>query len=521
MSFTKWCILAALATIFSSCFDSDDHIFNEAETIEITIDASLAKSATPVSPSVKADTFHISDTVYFQTTITPGKVIFVQDYHWLMDGEYCSSEYNFKKQIEKPGHHKFLFVLKDHFGDLHYDSLDVWISDNPNLNDTSFIPAQGTQAIDPYETIYFTWEASTPGIKLAHHYRFTLSEASFANSESKFKGIDTIINEPHFIFHNKLNPLKKYNWTVQAFNEYNLASTGKIESSFYTKGLPREGSLEATVKITQDTPLPIRLVLQNSDGHNFKYDFPLSKINNQMFFDAIPAGKYKLTLNSDYPDFGIINKDVTIRDGFVTIMDNFELLDTIAPSILSTSGSDTIDFADTLRFIIKDGSNSIFAQNISVSLEGDLVFASYHKDSILTVILDENEKSWTYRILNVSVTDGSKNVRTKSFYISPSISWITTNSDTTIALDGSISMFIIDNNPFEFELDSLKFYNVTTGKNIISIPATKLNSFTAELDANLFEGKQVIRSTVIYTNGLVQSKDWTLYVEGKAIKEEE
>ena len=82
-------------------------------------------------------------------------------------------------------------------------------------------------------------------------------------------------------------------------------------------------------------------------------------------------------------------------------------------------------------------------------------------------------------------------------------------------------MFIIDNNPFEFELDSLKFYNVTTGKNIISIPATKLNSFTAELDANLFEGKQVIRSTVIYTNGLVQSKDWTLYVEGKAIKEEE
>lgn len=523
MKFLKFSLLAALSTFLLSCFDSDEHIFDETETVDISVETSLAKSATPVVPSIKADTFYIDDTIYFQTTIIPNKIILVQDYHWLMDGEYCSSEYNFKQQVKKPGYHKFMFVLKDHFGDMHYDSLDVWIADKPSLNDSVFVPAQGTQAIDPYETIYFAWSASTPGIRLAHKFRFTLSEENFANTETKFKTIDTLLSEPNFIFHNKLNPLKKYNWTVQAINEYNLISAEKIESSFYTKGLPGEGSLQAAIKINYEAPIPTQISLQkqNDEKKVLNYSFSLSKSKNIISLGSIPAGKYKLTINPDYPDFGSIHKDVEIHDGYVTIVNNLKLLDSIAPSIVSVSALDTLEFKDSLQFIIKDGSKTISIRNISASLEEENISNIILKDSVLTVILDESEKSWTYRILNISATDGSKNTETKSFYISPSIYWFTTNNDTTIANDKTIRLFIKDNNPHRIEVDSLKFYNITKDKEIISIQSNGTNMCSAELNADFFDEYQVIQSTVIYANGFVQSKNWTLTVKNDGDKEEE
>lgn len=520
MKFLKFFAVAAFASLLQSCFNSDDHIFDEAEATNIKVEASLAKSITDITSGIKADTFHVSDTLYFVTTISPNKIIKVQDYHWLMDGKYCSPEYNFKKQITEPGYHKFTFVLKDYFGDMHYDSLEVWIADNPILNDSVFTPANGTQAIDPFEAIYFTWSAKTEGVKLAHYYRFTLSEQDFANADSKFSKIDTILYEPNFTFHNKLNQFKKYNWTVQAFNEYHFASAQKIESSFYTKGFPGEGSLQASVDIGQATSVPMHLTLQDKEDANkrFNFDFRLSSTNNEISLGVIPAGSYQLSLSSNYSDFGTIEKEVKINDGFVTIANNLKLVDSIAPTIVSLSKRDTLDFADTLRFIVKDGSGAIASQNIKVSLENEAILDKSYKDSVLTVVLKETDKSWAYRILAISATDGSRNVFKKSFYITPSILWFTTNSDTTIASDGLISMFIQDNNPFGFAPDSLQFFNVTKNKMIISVSNT--STFKAELEASLFEAEQTIKTIVIYKNGLRQSKTWKLYVKNVATKED-
>jgi hypothetical protein len=409
-------------------------------------------------------------------------------------------------------------VLKDHFGDMHYDSLDVWIADNPILNDSVFTPANGTQAFDPFEAIYFTWSAKTEGIKLAHYYRFTLSEQDFANIDSKFTRIDTILYEPNFIFHNKLNQFKKYNWTVQAFNEYDFASSQKIQSSFYTKGFPGEGSLQATVDIGRATSVPMQLTLKNKGNFNkhFDFKFNLSSSNNNISLGVIPAGTYQLTLSSDYSDFGTIIKDVIINEGFVTIEKKLKLVDSIAPTIISMTNRDTLDFADTLQFIVKDGSGDISSQNINVSLENEAILDKFYKDNILTVVLKETDKSWTYRILAISATDGSKNIFNKYFYIMPSTLWFTTNNDTTIANDGLIKMFIQDKNPFNFVVDSLQLFNVTKNKVIISVPNT--NTISAELEATLFDAEQTIKSTVIYKNGLRQSKTWKLYV--KQAKEE-
>jgi hypothetical protein len=405
---------------------------------------------------------------------------------------------------------------------MHYDSLDVWVADNPILNDSVFTPANGTQAIDPFEAIYFTWSAKTEGIKLNHYYHFTLSEQNFANADSKFIKIDTILSEPNFTFHNKLNQFKKYDWSVQAFNEYNFASSQKIESSFYTKGFPGEGSLQATVDIGHAISVPMHLLLQNKDDSNkhFDFDFRLTSTNNKVSLGVIPAGAYQLTLRSDYSDFGTIQKDVKINDGFVTIENNLKLVDSIAPTIISTTRHDTLDFADTLQFIVKDGSGAISPQNIKVYLENETILDKSYKDSVLTVVLKETDKSWAYRILVIAATDGSKNVFNKSFYISPSTLWFITNNDTTIASDGTISMFIRESNPMGFTIDSLQFYNVTKNKLIISDPRPSAKFFTAELEASLFEAEQYIKSIVIYKNGLRQSKTWKLNVQNVATKED-
>ena len=523
MKFFKVCIIATLACFLQSCFNSDEHIFDEANASDIKVKASLARSITDIESNVKADTFHVSDTIYFLTTIIPNKIINVQNYYWLMDGKICSSEYNFKKQITVPGHHKFTFVLKDHFGDEHYDSLDVWIGDTPVLNDTAFIPAEGTQAIDPYETIYFTWKAKTEGINLGHYYHFTLSEQDFANSKSKFIAIDTILSEPHYTYHNKLNPLKKYNWTVQAYNEYNFASAEKIESFFYTKGILGDGSLQATMNIGKASTVPVQLTLQDKseESKQFHYKFDITSSNNEISLDAIPKGKYQLSLSSDYPDFGTIEKEISINDGFVTILKELKIIDSIAPTIISLDGHDTLDFADTLKFIIKDRGGKITSQKTSVHLESDHIFDKTYRDSVLTVVLKDTDKSWAYRILTISAIDESQNIKTKSFYIAPSIIWFTTNNDTTIAKNEAIRIFINEKNPFGFKIDSLKIINASTNKTLISVAPNSTNNFVTELEGNSFNSEQTIKSIVLYTNGISQSKTWKLYVKEPETKEEE
>ena len=516
-------IVIAIALLLQSCFDSSDYIFDEAEATDITIDASLAHSMSTVSPSVKADTFSINDTIYFLTNITPNKIIRVQDYHWLMDGVYCSSEYNFKKQVTEPGHHQFKFVLKDYFGDMHYDSLEVWIAGHPVLNDSAYTPAEGTQAFDPYESIYFTWSASTEGISLSHYYHFTLSEESYTNSKSDFASIDTILTEPHFIFHNKLNPFKEYNWTVQAYNEYGFESEEIIESNFFTKGAAKEGALQATINTSQDLLTPVQVTLQNlSDtSKTYRNSYTLVKSDNKISLGSVLAGTYRLKITSSNTDFDEIKKDVVINEGFVTIINNIMMVDSIKPVITSTSGLDTLQFADTLQFIIKDGGGALRSSDIAVSLEDEQITNKVFKDSVLTVILNKNDQSWTYRILNISATDGSNNTRTKSFYIAPSTLWFITNNDTTITSDKSLLFVINDKNPFGFKVDSLKFFNVTQDKLIASAQSKDASIYTVVLKADSFEEFQTIRSTVLYKNGISQSKDWTLTVIKSSTEEDE
>ena len=333
----------------------------------------------------------------------------------------------------------------------------------------------------------------------------------------------TILNEPNFTFHNKLNSFKKYNWSVQAINEYNFVSEEKIESYFFTKGLPGDGSLHASIDIGNASSIPVQLSLLSKKDSNkrFNLDFSISTSKNEVSLGAIPAGNYTLKINSDNPDFGIVEKDINIRDGFVTIMKDIKLIDSIPPTIISITGKDTISFADTLEFIIKDGSGRIATQKTKVKLENEQVLDKFINDSLLTIVLKETDKSWAYRILTISVTDGSQNTRTKSFYREPIALWITANNDTTIANDGVVHFYIYDNNPYDFKVASFNLYNVTKNEMIITLQDSDKHIFKGELEASLFNEEQTIESTIIYKNGLQQSKTWKLYVRQNTTTGEE
>ena len=61
---------------------------------------------------------------------------------------------------------------------------------------------------------------------------------------------------------------------------------------------------------------------------------------------------------------------------------------------------------------------------------------------------------------------------------------------------------------------------ITKGESIVSLTKTDKNSFSAELEASLFDKEQTIKSTVIYTNGITQSKTWKLFVNDSETEEE-
>ena len=113
------------------------------------------------------------------------------------------------------------------------------------------------------------------------------------------------------------------------------------------------------------------------------------------------------------------------------------------------------------------------------------------------------------------------NKKTKSFYITPSLVWFTTNDDTIIESDEAITLFINDINPFGFRVGTLQLFNITKNEDIITVSNTDKNSLRAELDADLFEEEQIIRSTVIYTNGITQNKYWKLTVKKLEMKEDD
>ena len=57
MNFLKGFLVAVTAFLLQSCFNSDDHLFDASQAVDIKVETTLSNSMTDYSKIVKADTF--------------------------------------------------------------------------------------------------------------------------------------------------------------------------------------------------------------------------------------------------------------------------------------------------------------------------------------------------------------------------------------------------------------------------------------------------------------------------------
>lgn len=504
-------------SLFNACADSDDYIYDEENHMEIAIEAKMMRSFDSTSVQKTADTISAGDSMIFSASVYPSKSIRIKDYYWEMDDAFFASEFSVRESISTSGHHKFVFVLVDFFGDTLRDTVNLWVSRQPILKATNFIPASGTQGLPPNKDIQFAWQTINPDTLQKTFYHFTLASI-LDNKHQEPDLIDTIISTPYFVSNKDLKPLSIYRWSVQAFNEYGLHSKEKITSEFSTKGVKDEAgvfgiispsaldlyaNIEVIVLDTNNKPTGLKTIVERTPTDN---EFSLSPLS---------PGRYKITaIYKNGADFIADTLPITLSAGEVMKLDSLHLSDTIPPVIRTADGSDTLDFADSLSFIIQDGSGSSIPQNTVIYL-GDRKITSYRENgNTITFATTSEDRTWITQLVTIIAQDASGNKAKKDFYVRNSEPWILTNNDTTISSQGGITMILQDKNPYGFIPKSyiINPHNDTKGI-ISSSPENFPNGLQIDFGASSFQiGPNIIIDSVIYENSFVQTKSWILTI---------
>lgn len=410
-----------IVLILSSCETGEDSLFNGSDLSEsISIDAYITHSLDTASHRLKTDTLHPNDSVIFLVSVYPSKAIHMQNYFWKINGIKRGTEFSFRSAFQNPGKQTAIFHLVDYYGDTITDTLTIWISNPPQLNDSLFIPAKGTQQISTENGISFVWQANDLDTNdpLHHHFHLFNSETSF---------VDTIVYEPYFNYPYPLPPLHQFFWSVETFDSFNMKASQKIESSFFTKSYsPDKGAVVIPVSSQnsilypklkyQITPksgqtLP-PLVLEQKDNYFAK--------GNALLND-LEKGDYEIQLfHSEYPDFNMSPVSFSIRNNEVTLLDSLTLKDTIPPIVKDLkSDLDSLTIADTLSFIISDGGVPLTKNNIQVYFDSQQFVSWSYSDSLISVVISEEKQNDFFHLLSFKILDNSSNVTKQTFYLSP------------------------------------------------------------------------------------------------------
>lgn len=518
MIFRILAIFAVAVTLFyAACTNSDDFLYDEDDSIFIDISAEMAFSFDSMSQRSKADTISPNDTLIFIANIYPSKSIKIRRYLWTLDGIPLSYDFSFRSTIDKPGLHKVAFILETFLGDTLSDTLSLWISNPPILKDSAFIPAKGSQGIPTTGGISFAWEAYDPDSMATLFYHFIIDGL-----------VDTILSEPNFTYWKKLEPLTHYRWHVQAINEFGFISESTIDGNFYTSGGPNEGGITGFIAVSAKDNSPntfvisTRLSILDSAGNEcYSRDINGSSQTVQPFVvSPLNAGEYKVAFNiSKYPDFFKDTLDIVIFPNEVVELDTIILRDTIPPRVSyiandSASNIDTLEYADTLKFLITDFGTPLTQKTVYAYLESELLVEKVGSGDTFTVALPSTAKSWTMQQLDLIAIDASKNKTIHSYFIKPAESWIKTNASFTQQGYGKINLYIIDENPYNFEVNSCKFIVNNTVFDGVNYPGLLCSYilYTSELT----EGVNTIKSIVEYTNGINYWKEWYItYTEAE------
>ena len=507
-------LIIVSSVMFSACTDSDNLVFDEDNTSSISVSAFMAKSFDSTAMKVKSDTIIHGDSILFIANIYPSKSIRIRNSYWLLDDKFYASEFNVHDAISLPGEHEIVFVLITYFGDTLTDTLHLWISSPPILDSKKYIPANGSQNIPPQEEMRFVWNAYDIDSICALYYHFTLANLQDEeNSEPNL--IDTVISTPYFNMNRELKPLSQYRWIVQAYNEYNVPSTATINSTFTTSGIGDEGAIAGKLKMSSEdlfTDIDLIVLDKNKKPTNIKTSIEKTPTNGLFEIKPLSPGKYNITAQCKKgKDFVADTIQAVVNAGQVTTIGTLYMADKTPPTIQSEAGTDTLDFADSLRFIITDGGAKNTIGNTTVYIGNRRVSQYITETQKLIVPTIDGDRTWVPQFVTIITTDGSGNTATKSFVLRPSILWFDTNNDTTISRQSNITIFIDDHNPYSFTPSSFKINPNGDVKGTITLDANDETSIKYEMEgSSFFKKKQEVVTTVFYQNGISQSRSWTI-----------
>lgn len=412
--------LAALGLLILAhvaCTDSDEYLFNERATQDIKVSATVTTSFDADAKKAKSDTVQPGDSLIFLTTVYPSKSIRNQQYYWTMDGKSFASEYSFKKSIDSPGEHKVAFVFVDFFGDTLSDTLSITVASPPTVDTERFIPANKTQNIAADTAINFAWNVYDPDSLWEIYSHFVLRD------HERNVLVDTILNQAYFTYLKGLSPLRKYTWTVTAYNEFDQKSNEVLSSSFYTNGLNGENAVAGTITTnTELSAFKFKVSLLDENLDTIK-TLTTSKLHNADFdIKPLSKGNYRIVVAVDQEsDFTAESIPFHLNTNQVLELDTIVLKDEVPPRITGPKNRDTIDIADTLRFTIEDLGGDISTSKIHVFYENDYIYDFKLSNDTLSVPFTKEAavQTWSYKPITVVAIDASYNRAKKTFYLRP------------------------------------------------------------------------------------------------------
>ncbi len=505
----KYWLLIVSLFIFA-CTNSDDYLYNENDVNEVTISAQMALDIDSISIQIKADTVQLGDTIIFIAEVKPSKSIRLQHYYWTLDGEHFASEFSFRRAITKPGHHKVALVLIDYFGDTLSDTLQIWVTKPPLLNENVFIPANGSQGLPTQGGISFAWNAYDPDSIYKVHNHFTLTD---------FRGdilVDTIVPGNVFTYNEPLQPLKRYDWQVSAINELGMPSNDSLSGHFFTQGVLGESGITGSVQIKELDRFfwSCLLSIYDTTGQLLQTD----TINHRsaritpFLVSPVKAGNYQISISLlNHPHYQSNLKKISLRENEIKDIGNITLIDTIKPSIdlIGAHNGDTIDFADTL-FFTYDSLEDKYSYYRTAQIDGQTIDIKI-KDNQLYTVIPRSFQSFRHTLLTVTAKDRSNNETVRNYYIRPSLKWFTCNSDTTLGDSTILKIFIEDQNPYGF-VPEVFLFSIFKDSNPIAAGYNGQNSYSFLITSALFpDSVNYMRTGIRYTNGITQWSDWTVY----------
>lgn len=418
--------LFAIAIIFVACGDS--YLYDEdknKENSNVEVAAYMLTSLDSADVKFKEFLIVPGDSIIFTSKVFPFKAISNNRYFWTIDGNDFANEYTFKNTVNEPGAHTVAFVFVDYFGDTLSDTLHLTVATPPLLDCTNFIPAIGTQNINPYEFMNFAWNAYEPDSMWNVNYKFYIAE--FGATKHL---IDTVLTQAHFTYIAGFKPLKKYEWSVNACNELGQCAKNILNGNFFVKGAVGENAIMVKFRTTDLSNAALyKLNIFVFDENDSVIVATFTNSSENITIGPLPNGNYKIKANVlDYNDFSFNDLLFELKGDVVLDLGEQTLVDSLAPIIISELLQDTLNVLDTLKFLVRDGGGKIVANKISVQLDNlSIIDFKYENDTLKVPLKDKI--LWSYKIITVSALDLSGNKSSKNFYLKPNSTLAEVSSD--------------------------------------------------------------------------------------------